>query len=44
MGLHFTSPETFRLNFQKKTLSKNINLDEKKTPHNEKSQKMYKLM
>ena len=30
MGLYFTSPETFRSNFQKnKKLSKNVNLDEK---------------
>ena len=30
MGLYFTSPETFRSNFKKKTLSKNVNLDGKK--------------
>ena len=34
MGLYFTSPK------KKKTVSKNINLDEKKSPHSEKSQKM----
>ena len=40
MGLYFTSPETFRSNFQKKKkLSKNVNLDEKKSTHSEESQK-----
>ena len=41
MGLYFTSPETFTSNFQKKKpLSKNVNLDEIKSSHSEKSQKM----
>ena len=36
MGLHFTSPERFQSNFQKKTLSKQVNLDGKNSPHSEK--------
>ena len=43
MRLYFTSPETFRSNFQKKALSKNVNLDEKKSPHNEKKSKNVNL-
>ena len=34
MGLYFTSPETWS-----KTLSKNINLSDKKLPHTEKREK-----
>ena len=39
MRLYLISPETFRSNFQKKSLSKNVNLDEKKLPHSEKVKK-----
>ena len=40
MKSYFTSPETFRSSFfLKKTLSKKVNLDEKKSPHSKKKSK-----